>query len=128
MTLFKFIINGIVLGLLTYLSQDYVNNALSDSTEYHQLISSVIVILPFILLNFYAQRTFVFQRNGGVFKFFVANITVMLLISTGSYLLNNLGLGIVTVFQTSFNLSFVFAAVVCFPISYSLKRFYVFRA
>lgn len=127
MTFIKFLINGGMLGVLTLLTQSYVNNLLILYTTYHEIFSSLIVITPFIILNFIIQRHFIFSRPGYISRFLISNIAIMIIISINSHLLNLLGLGFYKLSNINLDLSFAISSLLCMPFSYMLKNNYVFK-
>jgi len=127
MTFIRFLLNGAILGALTFIVQFYLDSYISLISEYHQLYSSIVVIMPFILINFLSQKHFVFKRNGFFFRFLFANGLIMMLVSIGSYLINNLKIAQFMILDHSFNLSFVLASIICVPISFILKSRLVFN-
>ena len=107
MTFIRFLLNGTILGALTFIVQFYLDSYISLISKYHQLYSSIVVIMPFILINFLSQKHFVFK--------------------IGSYLINNLKIAQFMILDHSFNLSFVLASIICVPISFILKSRLVFN-
>jgi len=121
-----FMMNGGVLGLLTYLIQNFLNQFLTNFAEYRNFISSFIVIIPFVFLNFFIQRKIIFRVSGRFFRFVCANFFVLFMIS----LLTEISFRIYPV-EIIFNdfpyhLNFIFVALVMMPVSFILKRNYVF--
>ena len=121
-----FMMNGGVLGLLTYLIQNFLNQFLTNFAEYRNFISSFIVIIPFVFLNFFIQRKIIFRVSGRFFRFVCANFFVLFMIS----LLTEISFRIYPV-EIMFNdfpyhLNFIFVAIVMMPVSFILKRNYVF--
>ena len=121
-----FVINGGVLGILTYLIQNFLNQSLANFAEYRNFVSSFVVIIPFVFLNFFIQRKIIFRVRGRFFRFVCANFFVLFMVS----LLTEISFRIYPVEiifnDFSYHLKFIVVALVMMPVSFILKRNYVF--
>ena len=122
-----FLINGIVLGVLTYISQFLLNEILKNSFIYHQLIASILTIIPFIGFNFLSQKKIIFKRHGSIKRFLISSFFIMFLISGATEIFSQYNLFIFNLNGKQVNLNFIFAAGFFAPISFYLKKKFVFR-
>lgn len=77
----KFLINGGVIGLLALLVQAALFYLLGAKTGLSYAFASVLTYIPLILLNFKIQEKWIFASKGRLWRFCVANITIMILVS-----------------------------------------------
>jgi hypothetical protein len=118
-----FLINGGILGLIVLLLQRFIDLELEQTTEYHQLISSIFAISPIIVINFFSQKKIIFKRNGSFIKFLAINFLLMLFVSLTSELFNKYNL----FNYKELNLNFLIAALIFAPISFFLKKYFIFH-
>lgn len=123
-----FLINGGILGLLTFICQNLLNNFLNLFTKYSQFFSSLIIIIPFVFLNYYSQKKIIFKKKGSISLFFGTNLLIMLLVSTLTQLLEFFSS--LTFYYDGYkiNLCFIISALTIAPLSFFLKKKYVFNA
>ena len=122
-----FLINGIVLGVLTYFSQFLLNEILKNSFVHHQLIASILTITPFIGLNFLSQKKIIFRKHGSIKRFLISSCFIMFLVSGTTEIFSQYNLFIFDLNEKEVNLNFIFAAGIFAPISFYLKKKFVFR-
>jgi putative flippase GtrA len=83
----RFFVNGGILGVAAWWLQLTIYRVLHQGEGDSQLIyavASALTYLPLVLVNFAIQRKFVFSRHGVFWRFVVANLFVMLLVSAMS--------------------------------------------
>lgn len=77
----KFSINGGLLGLVAWWLQQSIYLGLGGATPEAYLLASALTYLPLVLVNFYIQRRWIFFRPGLFWRFVLANLAIMLLVS-----------------------------------------------
>lgn len=122
-----FLINGGLIGLLAIVIQLFFFNLLGGGEDSIYAIAAGITYLPLIVLNFLIQRNIIFSQEGRIFKFFVANLIIMVFVSAISPACRSF---IAAVFGVSAgdNLGFVLAALIGATPSFLMARFWVFHA
>jgi len=121
-----FIINGGILGLLTYLIQNFLNQFLEGFLEYRNFVSSFLVIVPFLFLNFFIQRRIIFRVRGRFIRFAAANFLILVLISLLTEVSFRLYPMQIIVNDFPYRLNFIFVSLLLMPLSFLLKRNFVF--
>jgi len=121
-----FIINGGILGLLTYLIQNFLNQFLDGFLEYRNFVSSFLVIVPFLFLNFFIQRRIIFRVRGRFIRFAAANFLILVLISLLTEVSFRLYPMQIIVNDFTYRLNFIFVSLLLMPLSFLLKRNFVF--
>jgi len=121
-----FIINGGILGLLTYLIQNFLNQFLDGFLEYRNFVSSFLVIVPFLFLNFFIQRRVIFRVRGRFIRFAAANFLILVLISLLTEVSFRLYPMQIIVNDFTYRLNFIFVSLLLMPLSFLLKRNFVF--
>ena len=117
-----FLINGLVLGIFTFILQYIIDIRLQKLFLYHQLIASILTITPFIFINFISQKKIIFRRNGSFAKFILSSIFIMLMVSITSEILNKYSF----LNYYGFNLAFAVAALINAPLSFLIKKNIIF--
>ena len=113
-----FVINGGILGLLTYLIQNFLNQFLEGFLEYRNFVSSFLVIVPFLFLNFFIQRRIIFRVRGRFIRFAAANFLILVLILLYPFK--------IIINDFPYRLNFIFVSLLLMPLSFFLKRNFVF--
>jgi hypothetical protein len=121
-----FLINGGVIGVLTFVSQTYLDLLMQNYTTNHQMISSILTILPFIIINFNSQKRIIFKRKGNIAKFFIAHISIMFLVTFLNVALNKYSIFNFEYMAHVLNLNFIFAAIFIAPLSFLIQKKIVF--
>jgi hypothetical protein len=121
-----FVINGGILGLLTYLIQNFLNQFLEGFLEYRNFVSSFLVIVPFLFLNFFIQRRVIFRVRGRFIRFAAANFLILVLISLFTEISFRLYPLQIMINDFPYRLNFIFVSLLLMPLSFFLKRNFVF--
>ena len=127
MRFFLFLINGLVLGIFTFIAQYIVDNAIERFFIYHQLIASLLTISPFIFLNFYSQKKIIFKKRGSIIRFLASSIFIMILISLLTEMFSQHAIFNFHFMKKEINLNFIFAAGAIAPLSFYIKKNIVFK-
>jgi|UniRef100_UPI0040477D69 putative flippase GtrA len=77
----KFFVNGGVLGIAAWGLQWLIYKAISSNTAMAYSIATALTYAPLIVVNFLIQRRWIFNSPGLFWRFVVANITIMILVS-----------------------------------------------
>jgi len=120
-----FLLNGAILGILTAGLQKILNGHIQNFSAHHEAISSALAITPFIFINFILQKTIIFRTKGCIYRFIISNGIVMILVSVTVEIYQNIG--IINFNGLQYNPSFVLAALSVAPISYLMKKYFVFK-
>jgi hypothetical protein len=121
-----FLINGGIIGGLTFITQTYLDLLMQNYTSNHQMFSSILTILPFILINFNSQKKIIFKKKGSITKFFIANISIMLLVTFLNVTFNKYYIFNFEYMNQVLNLNFIFAAIFIAPLSFLIQKKIVF--
>ncbi|MGC3987896.1 MAG: GtrA family protein [Pseudorhodoferax sp.] len=123
----KFFINGGILGVVAWGLQLLIYKGLGGSTALAYGAASVLTYIPLIVVNFLIQRAWIFDKPGVFWRFVLANLSIMVLVSLLSMLLrsamNRMGAG-----NAGDHLAFLVAALLGSVPSFLLKRKWVFEA
>lgn len=117
-----FLVNGVILGLITFIFQYVVDLELRPLFVYHQLLSTIVAMTPLMFINFLTQKNLIFKKKGSFPKFILSNLFIMFLVSTASELFNKFNIFIFY----DFNLNFLFAALIISPTSFLIKKYFIF--
>lgn len=123
----KFFVNGGLLGLLSLLLQAGIYRALGGDSDTAYAAATALTYLPLIVLNFMIQKKWIFQSEGLFWRFVLANLSIMLLVSLFAPLCRHT----VAIFAGDIwgdRLGFALAALLMSVPSFFLKRFFVFRS
>ncbi len=121
-----FAINGAILGVTSWASQLWIYQLLGGGSI-NYAISTALIYPPFVAINFMIQRHAIFLRKGCFVKFIGINLLIMGLVS----LLSPIIRWIVSMHFDPVlgdRLGFAVAAVLCVPLSFLLKKNWVFEA
>lgn len=123
----KFFVNGGILGVVAWGLQLLIYKGLGGSTAMAYGAASILTYLPLIIVNFLIQRAWIFDKPGVFWRFVLANLSIMVLVSVLSMLLrsvmNRMGAG-----SLGDHLAFLIAALLGSVPSFLLKRRWVFDA
>lgn len=122
----KFFINGGMLGVVAWGVQFLIYKLLGDNSTFHYGLATVLTYVSLIGLNFLIQRRWIFDREGVFWRFVLANLLIMVLVTALSSILrmsiaNSIG------WQWGDRLAFVIASLVGSIPSFFLKKTWVFR-
>lgn len=76
----KFFINGGLLGIVAWGLQLGIYRLIDGEFQYGYAMASCLTFMPLIVVNFLIQKNFIFKKHGLFLKFFVANLSIMLLV------------------------------------------------
>jgi hypothetical protein len=108
-----FVINGGILGLLTYLIQNFLNQFLEGFLEYRNFVSFI-------------QRRVIFRVRGRFIRFAAANFLILVLISLFTEISFRLYSLQIMINDFPYRLNFIFVSLLLMPLSFFLKRNFVF--
>ena len=123
----KFFINGGILGLVSWALQLIIYRAIGADSSLAYAIATAITYVPLIVINFIIQRRWIFRREGLFWRFVLANLTIMLLVSLFSPLCRHL-VAAVAGAEWGDRGGFALAAIAMSIPSFFLKRLFVFNA
>lgn len=121
----KFFVNGGILGVVAIGLQWLIYRLLGGDTALAYGFATAFTYVSLIGINFYVQRTWIFDQPGLFWRFVVANLAIMILVSFLSSLCRYL-------IDQSFGhpwgdrYGFVVAALLGSIPSFFLKRYWVF--
>jgi putative flippase GtrA len=121
----KFFINGGFLGVVAWACQLTIYNLIGSGTSISYSFAAALTYIPLVVINFMIQRTLIFQAKGLFWRFLLANLVIMTLVSVISpfcKLVVNYFLGV----PWGGRLGFAVAALICSIPSFFLKRIWVF--
>lgn len=122
---FGFVINGGVLGVVAIGLHAAIFRLLVSDTDFAYALASMMTYIPLIALNFFIQRRIIFATNGHLWRFVMANMIIMALVSAISPLCRSL---IAFAFGNVAGdlIGFILAALVGATPSFILARYWVF--
>jgi hypothetical protein len=118
-----FLINGLILGFFTFILQYILDLKLKNFFNYHQLISSILTIMPFMFINFMSQKKIIFKKNGSFAKFILSSLFIMFMISITNEFFNRFNF----FNYNTINLNFMFSAIIYAPLSFLIKKNIIFN-
>jgi putative flippase GtrA len=77
----KFFVNGGIIGIISLALQAIIYRATGLDSSLAYALASALTYVPLIVINFIIQRKWIFQRVGMFWRFVLANLTIMLLVS-----------------------------------------------
>lgn len=77
----KFLINGGILGIVSWALQAFIFWAMESDSGSAYAVATALTYLPLVLINFLVQRSWIFRRDGIFFRFAAANVLIMFLVS-----------------------------------------------
>jgi putative flippase GtrA len=77
----KFFVNGGILGVVAWGLQLLIYHGLGGSSGWAYGAASVLTYIPLIVVNFLVQRAWIFDRPGVFWRFVLANLSIMVLVS-----------------------------------------------
>jgi putative flippase GtrA len=78
---FWFCINGGILGIVSLGLESLIYRAMGVNTCLPYAMASALTYAALVLINFVIQRRWIFKKNGLFFRFVLANLSIMLLVS-----------------------------------------------
>ncbi len=121
----KFFINGGLLGVVALICQLTIYNLIGSGTSISYSFAAALTYIPLVVINFMIQRTLIFQAKGFFWRFLLANLVIMTLVSAISpvcKLLVDYFFGV----PWGGRLGFAVAALISSIPSFFLKRIWVF--
>jgi putative flippase GtrA len=122
---FWFFVNGCFLGFISMGVQSIIYQFIGIRSGFVYAFASMLTYIPLIVINFIIQRRWIFQRDGLFWRFVLANISIMILVSLFSPFARMVVTWAVGV-EWGDRAGFAIAALVMSIPSYFLKRFFVF--
>jgi len=123
----KFFLNGGVLGVAALALQWLIFNAIGGDSATAYSLATALTYLPLLVVNFMIQKTWIFYRTGLFWRFVVANLAIMALVSLLSPLCRYVIDALVGA-PWGDRGGFALAALLGSMPSFLLKRYWVFRA
>lgn len=122
----KFLINGGILGVAALMLHGGIYWILGGAGDAQYSLASVLAYAPLIAVNFFIQRTVIFLDGGRFWRFVIANMVIMILVSAISPLCRD---SIGALFGPSIGdqSGFLLAALIGATPSFVLARCWVFR-
>ena len=77
----KFFINGGLLGVAAWVLQLIIYKVLGAGSIQAYAASAVLTYIPLIIVNFLIQRSWIFSQPGTFWRFTIANLSIMVLVS-----------------------------------------------
>lgn len=121
----KFFLNGGVLGVAAWALQWAIYKALGEGGAFFYGIATALTYVPLIFLNFSVQRAWIFKRSGLFWRFVLANLFIMFLVSSLSSLLQIVIDGFLIAPWGS-RAGFLLAALIGSVPSFFIKKIWVF--
>jgi hypothetical protein len=78
---FKFFINGGLLGVVGWGLHLLIYQTIAIDSPWVYALTSALTYLLLLVLNFFIQRSWIFNRNGLFFRFVLSNLSIMALVS-----------------------------------------------
>jgi putative flippase GtrA len=123
----KFFVNGGILGIISLGLQTIIYHAIGLDSGLAYALASALTYVPLIVINFIIQRKWIFQRDGMFWRFLLANLSIMLLVSLLSPLCRLL-IAWAAGAEWGDRGGFALAAIAMSIPSFFLKRLFVFNA
>ena len=123
---FKFMLNGGILGVVSWGLQTLIYRGIGGNSGSAYAFASLLTYMPLIVINFLIQRKWIFQRQGIFWRFLVANLSIMLLVSLISPICRTM-IALVLSIEWGDRCGFALAAIAMSIPSFFLKRHFVFR-
>lgn len=123
----KFFVNGGILGVVSWGLQLIIYRAIGGDSGLAYAMATALTYMPLIVVNFVVQRKWIFQREGLFWRFVVANLTIMFLVSLFSPLCRQWIAGIAGTDWGDHG-GFALAAIAMSVPSFFLKRLFVFNS
>jgi putative flippase GtrA len=124
---FWFFVNGGVLGLISMGMQSVIYQIIGVRSGLAYALASMLTYVPLIVINFIIQRRWIFQRDGLFWRFVLANLSIMVLVSLLSPL-SRLLIASAVGTEWGDRTGFALAAIAMSIPSFFLKRFFVFNS
>jgi putative flippase GtrA len=124
---FMFFLNGGILGVISLGLQTILYKVIGINTGSAYALSVALTYVPLIVVNFIIQRRWIFQQDGLFWRFVLANLSIMLLVSLLApicRLLISFAAGV----EWGDRVGFALAAIAMSIPSYFFKRLFVFNS
>jgi putative flippase GtrA len=122
---FWFCINGGILGIVSLVLQALIYRAIGLNTGLAYGVATALTYVPLVVVNFVIQRRWIFKKNGLFWRFVLANLSIMVLVSLSAPICR-LMIASVAGVEWGDKLGFALAAVAMSIPSYFAKRLLVF--
>ena len=122
----KFFVNGGILGILAWGLQMLIFQAFGSNTAYFYVLASSLTYVFLVPINFMIQRVWIFKQDGLFFRFLMANLLMMLLVSTLSSVCRYI-LDLIIGNQWGNRGGFIVAALLGSVPSFLIQKFWVFK-
>lgn len=122
----KFFVNGGILGAVSWGLQVIIYRAIGGDSGLAYGVATALTYFPLIVVNFLIQRRWIFKQKGLFWRFVVANLSIMLLVTMFSPL-SRLLITWAAGAQWGDMGGFALAAIAMSVPSFFLKRFFVFN-
>jgi putative flippase GtrA len=76
-----FCINGGILGIVSLGLQVLIYRGMDVNTGFAYGVATALTYAPLVLINFVIQRRWIFKKNGQFWRFVLANLSIMVLVS-----------------------------------------------
>jgi putative flippase GtrA len=86
----KFFVNGGVLGIAAWGLQWLIYKAINGNSAETYGVATALTYVPLVVVNFSIQRRWIFNRPGMFWRFVIANLMIMVLVSTMAALFRNM--------------------------------------
>ena len=123
----KFFVNGGILGIISLGLQAIIYRAIGIDSSLAYSLATALTYVPLIVINFIIQRSWIFRQNGLFWRFVMANLTIMLLVSLISPLCRVL-IAWSAGAEWGDRAGFALAAIIMSVPSFFLKRMFVFHS
>jgi len=77
----KFCINGGLLAIVAWALQLGIYKLIDGHLVHAYAVASCLTYLPLVIINFLIQKSLIFKRHGLFWRFFIANMMIMLLVT-----------------------------------------------
>jgi putative flippase GtrA len=78
---FKFFVNGGILGIAAWGLQWLIYKVIKGDSATAYIIATALTYAPLVVVNFLVQRRWIFNRPGLFWRFVLANLVIMILVS-----------------------------------------------
>ena len=120
-----FCINGAILGIVSLGLHALIYRAMGVNSGLAYGVATALAYVPLVLINFVIQRRWIFKKNGLFWRFVLANLSIMVLVSLFAPLCRLLIASLAGA-EWGDKGGFAFAALAMSVPSYFVKRLLVF--
>lgn len=122
---FWFCINGGILGVVSLVLQALIYRAIGLNTGLAYGLATAMTYVPLVVVNFVIQKRWIFKKNGLFWRFVLANLSIMVLVSLSAPIFRRMITSLAGV-EWGDKLGFAMAAAAMSVPSYFAKRLIVF--